>query len=152
MKDFAVSRNFWLSELIVSQTAARHRIDNIPDAATIANLKLLAERILQPVRDRYGLPVVVTSGYRSLEVNRRIGSKDSSQHRTGQAVDFTVPGVDNFQVATWIRDNLSFDQLILEFWTGGNTGWVHCSYSSLNRKQTLTINRYGTSNGFRLSR
>lgn len=148
-----LTKNFHLSELTRSQTAARWGINNTPNAEIVANLKTLSERILQPVRNHYGLPVVVSSGYRSPALNSKIKGSRTSQHMTGHAVDFEVPSVDNLTVAKWIRDNLSFDQLILEFWTGGNSGWIHCSFLSddKNRKQLLTINRNGTFQGFRVS-
>lgn len=152
-KKMQLSKNFTLSELTRSQTASRLGINNVPNAQVIANLRILCENILQPVRDNYGLPVVVSSGYRSPELNRKIKGSRTSQHMTGHAVDFEVPTVENLQVANWIKSNLSFDQLILEFWTGGNSGWIHCSYVSpeKNKKQLLTINSRGTFQGFRLS-
>lgn len=144
-----LTKNFTLSELIISQTALRMRLDNTPTDQIKRNLKITAQKILQPIRDHYNLPVVVTSGYRSVAVNRAVGGSSRSQHVTGQAVDFTVPTIDNFTVATWISKNLKYDQLILEFYTGGNSGWVHVGYSSAHRMQNLTINRFGTFNGLR---
>jgi zinc D-Ala-D-Ala carboxypeptidase len=146
-----VSKNFYLSEFLTSQTAYRLKIDNTPPWSTVDNIKVLAKNILQPVREHFDLPVIISSGYRSPALNRTIGGSITSQHLTGQAVDFEIPSISNLQVAEWIRDNLSFDQLILEFWNGGNTGWIHCSFVSLNanRKQTLTINKNGTFKGFR---
>lgn len=136
-----LSKNFQLWELTKSTTAARKNISNAPNAAETANLKLVAENILQPVREHYGLPIVPTSGFRSKALNRAIGGSRSSQHMTGQAVDFEVPGVSNYELATWIKNNLEFDQVILEFYTKGdpNSGWVHCSYvAGRNRKITTT--------------
>jgi len=141
--------NFYLSEMLISQTASRMRLDNRPTEAVKRNLKLVAEKVLQPVRNHYNKPVVITSGYRSPAVNRAVGGSVSSQHMLGQAVDFTVPSVDNYSVALWIRDNLKYDQLILEFYTGGNSGWIHVGYSPSHRMQVLTINRFGSFNGLK---
>lgn len=151
MNDKQLSPNFHLSELTKSTTAARNHIDNTPNQQIINNLETLAKNILQPVRNHFNKPVIITSGYRSLVLNRSIKSSDSSQHVKGQAADFNIPGIDNLTLAKWIRDNLNFDQCILEFWTGGNTGWVHCSFDgSRNRKQILTINNKGTRPGFQV--
>ena len=149
-----LSANFSLEELCKSQVATRQGIDNLPrepeDAEIIANLTRLCERILQPVRDHYGVPFSPSSGYRCLELNRAIGSKDSSQHVLGQAADFEVPSVANADLAKWIEDNLAFDQLILEFHEPGDpaSGWVHCSVTEgPGRQATLTINSAGTRPG-----
>ena len=82
------------------------------------------------MREHYGIPFAPNSGFRCLDLNRAIGSSDKSQHVTGQAVDFEIPGVDNKDVALWVMDNCDFDQLILEFYKEGEptSGWVHCSY------------------------
>lgn len=141
-----LSANFSLAELIKSQTALRKGIDNTPDQPAIDNLEKLCTAILQPVRDHFGVPFTPSSGYRSPELCIAVGSTIKSQHAKGQAADFEVPGVSNMELAEWIRDNLEFDQLILECYTGGNTGWVHCSYVHEPRKEVLTYDR---SNGYR---
>ena len=136
-----LSRNFSLAELTKSQTALRAGIDNSPSEAEITNLKAVAENILQPVRDHYDVPFTPSSGFRCLELNRALKSKDTSQHVLGQAADLEVPGVSNYDLAVWIRDNLDFDQLILECYRPGDpaSGWVHCSYVGRdNRGQVLT--------------
>lgn len=140
-----LSKNFSLRELTRSQVAARRGIDNTPPQAVVERLRALAENVLQPVRDHFGAPVVVTSGYRSPELNDAIGSSDRSQHPKGEAADFEVVGRSNLEVAEWIRDNLTFDQLILEFYTPGDprSGWVHCSYVPPPRNQVLTARRGG---------
>lgn len=144
-----LAKNFQLSEFLVSQTAERLRLDNTPNAQNIANLKLLCEKVLQPIRDNFNKPVVITSGFRSVAVNRAIGGSTKSQHMQGQAADFTIPSIDNYQLAKWIEASLNYDQLILEFYTGGNTGWIHVGYSPRHLNQELTINRFGTFNGLK---
>lgn len=125
-----LSKHFSLAELTKSSTATRRGIDNDPDSTARENLIVLCSEILEPVREHYGVPFVPNSGFRCLELNRAIGSSDSSQHVTGNAVDFEVPGVDNKEVALWVKENCDFDQLILEFYKEGEptSGWVHCSY------------------------
>jgi zinc D-Ala-D-Ala carboxypeptidase len=140
-----LSKNFSLLELTKSQTAERKGIDNTPNADQIFNLRDLAENILQPVRDEWG-SFIVSSGFRSVALCEAIGSKATSQHAKGEAADFEVAGVDNYKLASWIEANLPFDQLILECYTGGNTGWIHCSYVPNGRGDTLTYDRQ---NGYR---
>ena len=141
-----LSKNFSLLELTKSQTAERKGIDNKPTAEHIENMVALCENILQPVRDQYG-SFIVSSGYRSPELCYAIGSNGkTSQHAKGQAADFEVAGVSNYKLASWIEENLEFDQLILECFTGGNTGWIHCSYVPDGRRETLT---YDKQNGYR---
>jgi len=124
-----LSKNFSLAELTKSQTATRKGIDNEPSTEHVENLIHLAETVLQPIRDEFGRPVVISSGYRSPELCEAIGSSAKSQHAKGEAADFEVPGMDNMQLAIWISKNTVFDQLILEFYEPGdpNSGWVHCS-------------------------
>jgi zinc D-Ala-D-Ala carboxypeptidase len=140
-----LSQNFTLEEMTKSQTAERKGITNMPTADSIHNLVMLAENILQPIRNEFGT-FMVSSGYRSPELSISIGSSKDSQHCKGEAADFEVANVDNYLLAQWIRDNLPFDQLILECYTGGNTGWIHCSYSQRSRKELLTYDR---TNGYR---
>ena len=137
-----LTENFSLIELTKSQTAERKGIDNTPSPEHQRNLKSLCTRILQPVRDHFGRVVSVSSGYRSPELCTAIGSKITSQHAKGQAADFEIFGTPNNEVANWIKNNLIFDQLILEFWNSDepNSGWVHVSYDpdfNQNRKQYL---------------
>tara|TARA_B100000424_G_scaffold53031_1_gene37980 strand:- start:657 stop:1106 length:450 start_codon:yes stop_codon:yes gene_type:complete len=137
-----LSENFSLEELTKSQTALRKGIDNNPNADHISALRDLAMNILQPVRNHFGKPYTPSSGYRSVELCLAIGSSEKSQHAKGEAADFEVPNVSNMELAKWIVSNLDFDQLILEYYTGGNTGWVHCSYKeSGNRKEVLTLSK-----------
>ena len=140
-----LSKNFSLLELTKSQTAERRGIENKPTAEHIENMVALCENILQPVRDQYGA-FIVSSGYRCPELCIAIGSSKDSQHAKGQAADFEVAGVSNYKLASWIEENLEFDQLILECFTGGNTGWIHCSYVPDGRGETLT---YDKQNGYR---
>ena len=125
-----LSEHFSLQELTKSSTAERRGIANEPDDEAVENLIMVCETILEPVREQYGIPFIPNSGFRCLELNRAIGSSDRSQHTTGEAVDFEVPGISNREVALWVQENCKFDQLILEFYKEGDpsSGWVHCSY------------------------
>jgi uncharacterized protein YcbK (DUF882 family) len=139
-----LTKNFTLEELTKSETALRQNIDNTPDATVTANLTLLAEKVLQPVRDHYGKGVKVNSGYRSLAVNAAVGGVQGakpSDHTRGLAADIEIPGVPNHELAEWVAANLPFTQVILEFYTRGvpDSGWVHVSYDPADlKKQTLT--------------
>ena len=139
-----LSNNFSLAELVKSQTAVRKGINNEPGTAEINNLIHLAESVLQPVREHFGKPVMISSGYRSPELCEAIGSSSKSQHARGEAADFEIQGVDNKELATWISKNTTFDQLILEFYDEGdpNSGWVHCSaVMEEPRKQVLKASK-----------
>jgi zinc D-Ala-D-Ala carboxypeptidase len=138
-----LSANFSLKELTKSDTATRLGIDNTPDEETIDNLKTLCDKVLQPVREHFGKPIKISSGYRSPELNSSpaVGGSKTSDHCKGMAVDFEIEGLSNPEVATWIMENLTYSQLILEFYVQGqpNSGWIHVSYDPNNlKKQELT--------------
>ncbi|MEZ5688681.1 MAG: D-Ala-D-Ala carboxypeptidase family metallohydrolase [Caenibius sp.] len=138
-----LSPHFHLSEFVHSQTAARRGIDNTPPPWVVANLERLCRKVLEPVRAHFARPVIVSSGYRCLALNRAIGGSSTSQHCRGEAADIEVPGVSNVDLAKWIDGNLLFDQLILEFYTPGqpSSGWVHASHGPRLRNQELTAQR-----------
>ena len=138
-----LSGHFSLSELTKSQTAERKGISNKPTLEHIENLTELCTHILEPTRRNFSKPIVITSGYRAEELCEAIGSKTTSQHAKGQAADFEMFGLDNKSLAKYIKNNLIFDQLILEFYNQDDpsSGWVHCSYSKEeNRKEALFYN------------
>ena len=139
-----LSKNFSLKELTRSQTAIRHGIINLPNQEQLVCLTALTTAILQPIREVHGR-VDINSGLRVLELNRKIGSGDTSQHVLGQAADLECPSIDNLQLAQWIEQNLKFDQLILEFYEQGEptSGWIHVSYNNQgeNRGRVLTASR-----------
>ena len=129
--------NFTLAEL----TATSHRqFDNTPNEKELANLQKLAEFLEQVKTLLDGKPIMITSGYRSKQVNDSVGSSDKSQHRLGYAADFKVPGMTPDQVVRAIIDSdLQFDQIIREF-----DAWTHISISPSPRRQALIIDRAGT--------
>ena len=136
-----LSENFSLKEMTKSQTALRRGIENEPGEEEQANLQQLCEQVLQKVRNHFGKPVTVNSGYRSPELNSAIGGSTTSDHCKGMAADIEIPGVSNYELADWIQNNCEFRQLILEFYTPGvpDSGWVHVSYNyEENLKKVMT--------------
>ena len=146
-----LSKHFSLEEMTRSMVAARRGIDNTPGAGEIKNLENVCYEILEPVRAHFDLPIMVSSGYRSEALCEAIGSKKTSQHAKGQAVDFEIGGIPNIKVAYWLSNNVDFDQLILEFYNPDDPagGWVHVSYNEKgsNRKQILTFDGKHYENG-----
>ena len=138
-----LSLNFTLAELTHSETAERLGLDNTPDEKVKANLVRLA-RMLEDVRRVLGRPIMVNSAYRSLAVNKAIGSKPTSQHCLGCAADIRVPGLTpNDIVNLVVKSNIEYDQLIREF-----DSWVHISITNTHtdkpRRQVLIIDKSGT--------
>lgn len=135
-----LTKNFTINELIYSVTAEANGIDNRASVSVVANLKALCENVLQPLRDHFNKPVKVTSGYRSKELNAKIGGKPNSQHLTGHAADIIVPDVPILDVYEYIRTTLPYDQLLLETNCKG-TKWIHVSYlaNARNRHQAMQI-------------
>ena len=150
-----LSEHLDLSEVIRSESAKRNGISNMPTEQHIANLKLLAEKIFQPIRNNFRCPIHISSAYRSIELNRAVKGSLTSQHCTGEAIDIdmdgTPNGVTNKMVFNYIKDNLEFDQLIWEFGTNDNPDWVHVSYESTGkqRKQVLKAIRINGSTQYK---
>jgi len=139
-----LTKNFSLHEMTKSETALRKGLVNDPLDNELGNLITLAEKVLQPVRDHYGVGVKVNSGYRSPDVNAAVGGSRTSDHCKGMAADIEIAGLPNAELAQYIKDNLKYTQLILEFYTPGvsDSGWVHVSYDENNLKcQTLTATK-----------
>ena len=146
-----LSKHFSLEEMTRSMVAARRGIDNTPGAGEIKNLENVCYEILEPIRAHFDKAITITSGYRSEALCEAIGSKKTSQHAKGQAVDFEINGVPNIKIAYWLKNNVDFDQLILEFYNPDDPagGWVHVSYNEkgANRKQVLTYDGKRYENG-----
>ncbi len=130
---------FTLQELTKSATASRKGIDNTPTEEVKGNLQLLVEKILDPLREAWGAPIIVTSGYRCPKLNKAVGGAKTSQHMYGQAADIRTVSdkpADNRKLFDKIRElKLPYDQLIDEY----NYNWVHVSYGPRNRRQILHI-------------
>ena len=136
-----ISDNITYAEAIHSQTAKRRGIDNTPNPAQVENMKLLAEKVFEPLRKWVGGPIKINSMFRSEELNKAIGGSSSSQHCKGMAMDIDdVYGhKTNAEMYEYIKNNLDFDQIIWEFGTDKNPNWVHVSYVSedANRRRCL---------------
>ena len=134
-----ISQHLDLAEVIRSESAKRNGISNMPTPEHIRNFKALAEKIFEPVRNHFKVPIRVSSGYRSKELNALIKGSSSSQHCKGQAIDLDMDGtsISNRQIFDFIKDNLPFDQLIYEFGDDNNPDWVHVSYVPNGRRQIL---------------
>jgi hypothetical protein len=140
-----LSNNLLLAEVTRSETAKRKGISNMPTPEHIENFKKLASNIFQPIREHFGKPIIISSGYRSAELNKAIGGSLSSQHCSGEAIDIDMDGTDitNAQIFYYIKDNLNFDQIIWEFGTNTNPDWVHVSFAAnrSQRKQMLVAKK-----------
>ena len=141
-----LSEHLDLSEVIRSESAKRNGISNMPTEAHIANFKLLAEKVFEPIRNHFRCPIHISSGYRSLELNKCIGGAATSQHCSGEAIDIDMDGspnnVTNKMIFNYIKDNLEFDQLIYEFGNDTNPDWVHVSYESTGKQRKQVLKAY----------
>lgn len=136
-----ISKHFTLREMTMSTTAKRLGIDNTPSPEAIQSMSLLAERVLEPIREYVEEPVRISSGYRSVELNKKIGGSKTSQHCLGEAADIVCPNK-NSEVFHFIKNNLEFDQLIWEFGDEHEPDWVHVSYrDSRMRGQVLIASK-----------
>jgi len=136
-----LSQHFDLSEFTRSESAKREGLDNTPTAEHLENLKILCEKVLEPIRLRYG-SINISSGYRGKLLNHFIGGAINSDHCVGRAADIDMDdvgtGVTNTEIFNYIKDNLDYDQLIWEFGNKVRPDWVHVGYRlGANRKETL---------------
>ena len=138
-----LSKNLTLAEAIKSNTATRLGIDNNPTQEHLENMKLVAEKIFQPIREYFSVPIGVSSMYRSEALNKAVRGSKTSQHCKGQAIDIDADifgGITNNDIYSYVLGNLDFDQLIWEYGDDENPAWVHISYKKDgNRKQVLRI-------------
>lgn len=138
-----ISKHLTLAEVTRSETAKRKGISNMPTDEHIANFKLLAENVFEPIREYFRVPIHISSGYRSKALNDAIGGSLSSQHCSGEAIDIDMDGstngVTNVDVFNYIKNSLNFDQLIWEFGTKDAPDWVHVSYESSGRQRKQVL-------------
>ena len=136
-----LSKNFTLKEMTMSTTAMRLGIDNDPSLDVVVNLMKLANNVLQPLRDHMKQAIRINSGYRSEELNKKVGGSKTSQHCKGEAADISCDGR-NADMFKYIKDNLEFDQLIWEYGDTNTPDWVHVSYrEGANRGDVLIARR-----------
>ena len=138
--EIKLSKNFTLEEMCKSKKAKELRIKNVPSPVVVGRLRALCEKVLQPLRDYMGAPVIINSGYRSPELNKKVGGVNGSQHVKGEAADIRCETKSYaVKVITFIMMQLEFDQLILERKKGAM--WVYVSYTTIgkNRQQYKEI-------------
>jgi len=142
-----ISQYISVKEAVHSNTAIRRGIKNEPNEEQLASMKLVAKMIFEPVREHFKVPIGISSFFRSVKLNQRIGGSKTSQHCKGEAIDMDADmykRVENHHIFNYIKDNLDFDQLIWEFGNEENPDWVHVSYkASGNRKKVLKAVRGG---------
>ncbi len=129
LKTDNISKNITFAEATRSETAKRHGIDNTPTANELKAMRLLAEKVFEPLREWYGKPIMITSFYRNAKVNAKAGGSSTSQHCKGEAIDIDTAG-DNAKLFEYIRQNLDFDQLIWEYGDDKSPAWIHVSYKA----------------------
>jgi zinc D-Ala-D-Ala carboxypeptidase len=135
-----LSEHLELSEVTRSESAKRNGISNMPTPEHIDNFKILATKVFEPIREHFGVPIRISSGYRSAELNKCVGGSTTSQHSSGEAIDIDqdYTTITNKQVFDYIKDNLAFDQLINEF----NYAWVHVSYKANGKQRGEVLEAY----------
>jgi len=136
-----ISKHISLREGTYSVTALRLGLENKPTEQHLANMKLLAEEVFEPLREWVGGPIKINSFYRGPELNKAIGGSSKSQHCHGQAVDIddTYGHKTNAEMFNYIRKNLQFDQMIWEFGTSTNPNWVHVSYVNPDKNRNRCL-------------
>ena len=139
-----ISNHITYAEAIHSNTAKRRGIDNTPSQTQVEAMKLLAEKVFEPLREWVGGPIKVNSFFRSEALNEAIGGSGTSQHCKGQAIDIDdVYGrKSNAEMYNWIKENLDFDQMIWEFGTDMQPNWVHVSYVSEEKNRNKCLKAY----------
>ena len=145
-----LSKNLTLKEVTKSDTANRLGIDNTPEEFDIKNLRAIAEEVFQPLRDHFGVPLFVSSGFRSKKLNKAIGGSKYSQHMVGEALDIDADvygRVTNRELFMFIKENLIFDQLIWEFGDDDTPDWVHVSYKEKGQNKKQVKRAYRDSKG-----
>ena len=143
-----ISKHISFKEATISRTATRLNIDNEPNKEQLANMKLVAEKVFEPLRKWVGGPIKINSFFRSPKLNKAIGGSSKSQHCKGYAIDLddTFKHKTNAEMFNWIKDNLNFDQMIWEFGDDNNPNWVHVSYVSEKENRNRCLKAY-KSNG-----
>lgn len=136
-----LTQNFTLNELVYSVTAEANKIDNRPNVKVVANLKALCENVLQPLRDNLGCAVIISSGFRCAELNKKVGGRPNSQHLLGEAADFVVPQRNLKDVFNYIKAHLPYDQLLFEYNPSGDR-WIHVSYRADGKNRRQAIDNY----------
>ena len=144
---YNISKHISYREATRSNTAIRFGINNHPSSKVLDTMRLTANKIFEPIRKHFGVPIYVSSFYRSWVLNKKLGGSKTSSHVLGEAIDLddVLGGVTNSEMFYWIKDNLDFDQLIWEYGSDFEPNWIHVSYrKGSNRNQVLKAVRYRT--------
>lgn len=140
-----ISEHLTLKEVTKSNTASRHGIDNTPTELHLKNLKVVAEKVFEPLRNHFGVSIGISSGYRSKELNTAVKGSKTSQHCKGEALDIDADmygKITNAEIFHYVKDNLEFTQLIWEYGTDDEPNWVHVGYDPNNlKKQVLKVSK-----------
>jgi zinc D-Ala-D-Ala carboxypeptidase len=136
-----ISKHITVKEATQSATATRLKINNTPSAEVLANMKLVAEKCFEPLRDWYGKPITINSFYRSPALNKAVKGAKNSDHVKGMAIDLDAgSNSENLKLFNWLKDNVEYKQLIHEYGDKSGPEWVHISYDSKDlRTQLLYI-------------
>ena len=149
-----ISPHITYVEATFSQTATKHRMENIPNTEQLAAMRLIAEKIFEPMRAHFNIPIAITSFFRTKQVNTLVGGAINSQHTKGEAMDINAAvlgGTTNAEIFHFIKNNLLFDQLIWEFGDHLNPDWVHVSYKLTgNKRQVLKSKKIGHNTKYEL--
>jgi hypothetical protein len=149
-----ISKHISYVEATHSQTAIKYRKENIPNEEQLTSMRLIAEKVFEPIRAHFKAPIAITSFFRSKQVNTLVGGSLNSQHTKGEAMDINAAvlgGVTNTEIFFFIKNNLLFDQLIWEFGDDKNPDWVHVSYKNIgNRRQILKSKQNGHNTKYEL--
>ena len=139
-----ISKHVSYKEGVYSITALRLGLNNDPNAYHLNNMKVISEKIFEPLRMHVGGPIKINSFYRGPELNKAIGGSSKSQHCKGQAIDIddTYGNATNAEMYHWIKDNLNFDQMIWEFGDDNNPAWVHVSYVDDDNNRNRCLKAY----------
>jgi hypothetical protein len=136
-----LSKHLSLAEMVNSDTAKRNNINNNPTAEHLENMKYLAEKVFEPIREHFGIPILISSGYRSKALNQHIKGSLSSFHSKGCAIDIDMDNtaITNKELFHWIKDNLQYTELIWEFGTKENADWIHVGIVKGREKEKETL-------------
>ncbi len=143
-----ISKHVSYKESVYSRTADRLNLNNDPSEAHLLNMKLIAEKVFEPLREHVGGPIKINSFYRGPELNKAIGGSAKSQHCHGQAIDIddTFGHATNAEMYNWVKENLDYDQMIWEFGDDKNPNWVHISYVNPEENRNRCLKAYKDNN------
>lgn len=143
-----LSKHVSMREGVYSRTAQRLGLKNEPTEDHLSNMRLISEKVFEPLRNHVGYPIKINSFYRGPELNKAIGGSSKSQHCNGQAIDIddTLAHVTNAYMYHWIKENLDFDQMIWEFGDDKNPDWIHVSYVSEKENRNRCLKAYKDEN------